>query len=109
MRLTQALKREIVSRLARFEGPANIKEHFRSSYGIPLSFQHIAAYDASKPQFRVSEKWRTIFDAAREEYFREISQVPISHLGFRLNLLNEAALACRSRRDYLQMARHLEQ
>lgn len=95
--------------LAQFVGPAKVKEHFQVEHGVALTLQHITAYDPTRPQFRVAEKWRTIFWAARKRYMEEVGSIPIANQGFRLNLLHEAVLSARSRGNYVLMADLLEQ
>lgn len=87
--LTEELKTELVLRLARFERPADCARWLKGEHDITCELSHIVQYDASKPSFKMAEKWRTIFDAARDAYLYEVSRVPIAQQGFRLNTLND--------------------
>jgi hypothetical protein len=87
--LTEELKTELVVRLARFERAADCMRWLKADHDIDMQIPHIVAYDASKPSFRCAEKWRVIFDAARDAYLYEVSKVPIAQQGFRLNTLND--------------------
>ena len=109
MRLTPAQQEEIVILLARGVGASKVKEHLWSHHGINVSIQAVLAYDPSKPSFRNGERWRPIFEAARNSFLNDVGAVPIAHAAFRLNLLNDAALAARGRKDFALMAQLLKQ
>jgi hypothetical protein len=109
VRLAPAQQEEIVILLARGVGASKVKEHLRSHYGINVSIQAVLAYDASKPSFRNAERWRPIFEAARNSFLEDVGAVPIAHPAFRLNLLNDAALVARGRGNFALMAQLLEQ
>lgn len=108
-RLTHAQQREMVIMLARFSKPAEVQKFFRAEYGILVSIQQIVAYDIRNPQFRAASKWRSLFEATEKAYIEQVATIPIAHRGFRLNLLQEAALEARYRKNYVVMAQLLEQ
>jgi hypothetical protein len=87
--LTEDLKTELVLRLARFKRPADIARWLKADHDITIELAQVVAYDPTKATFRVGEKWRVIFDAARDAYLYEVSKVPIAQQGFRLNTLND--------------------
>jgi hypothetical protein len=109
VRLTPAQQEEIVILLARGMGASKVKEYVWSTHRINLSIQAVLAYDVSKPSFRNAERWRPIFEAARNSFLDNVGAVPIAHPAFRLNLLNDAALVARERGNFALMAQLLEQ
>jgi hypothetical protein len=108
-RLTEPQQREIVVMLARFFNPAEVQRFFKVEYGIVVSIQQVVAYDLRNPQFRAAAKWRSLYEATQKAYIEHDGAIPIANRGFRLNLLQEAALDARHRRNYPLLLSILEQ
>lgn len=88
-RLTEAVKTEIVLLLAAFHGPSGVAVRLRENLGIEVHRSQVIRYDASKPCYEGGDRWREIFWRARERHIEEIASIPIAHMGFRLNQLQE--------------------
>lgn len=86
--LTDELKLEIVTRLARFEAPADIMTDLKAR-GIECERGQIGSYDPTRPYFEAGARWVPIFEAARKVYLEDVAAVPIAHRGYRLNELHK--------------------
>ena len=89
--LTEPQKREICEALAGFSSPSAIIAYFRSEYGIELSHKQVGRYDPTRPYFDAGDKWRDVFWGRRKACLENVADVPIAHLGYRLNMLQKAA------------------
>lgn len=107
--LTTDLKTEIVTRLASFEGAAEILKDLKAR-GVEISLQGIARYD---PQTvagdELAQKWKDLFYATRLRYNTEISDIPIANQGYRLRALERMATKAEGMRNYALAAQLHEQ
>lgn len=88
-RLTEAVKTEIVLLLAGFHSPTGVAVRLRVDLGIEVHRSQVIRYDPTKPCYEGGDRWREIFRRARERHIEEIASIPIAHMGFRLNQLQE--------------------
>lgn len=107
--LSEPQKREICEALAGFSSPATIIAHFRSEHGIELSHKQVGRYDPTRPYFDAGDNWREVFWGRRKAYLENVADVPIAHLGYRLQLLQQGAEAARIAKNWPLMAKLLEQ
>jgi hypothetical protein len=107
--LTEWQKHEIVSMLACFCEPKSTIAHFRSAHGIDLDHKQVGRYDPHRTYYERGEKWRAIFEAQGTKFLSDVAAVPISHLGYRLNILQEGIDAARYESNWRLVARLLEQ
>lgn len=90
--LSDQIKEGIVIQLARFRRPAEVAVWVREEFGLDLgdtAVQQIVKYDPSRPAFEAGEKWRPIFEAAREDYLTNVKAVPVANQGYRLMILQK--------------------
>lgn len=87
--LTDEQKREIVKRLACFEGLTEIVKAFREEYEVELTARHVGLYDPTRGYFEAGDQWRTLFEETRKAYVEDAAAVPCANQGFRLNLLQK--------------------
>lgn len=107
--LTDEQKREIVEALACYRDVPSIIRAFHIEYGITLDRKQVGRYDPTRPYFAGSEKWREVFEARRRAYMEDISDVPVAHRGYRLNMLQRGVEAAEKAGNWLLAARLLEQ
>lgn len=106
MKLSEAQKVYIVTRLALYEAPAAIAESFRDDFGEKIEAKRVHEWDASKPanRKRIAADLRDLFDRTRAEFDAEKVAVPISNKIFQLRLLQRIAeRAMRDGNDVLVM------
>ena len=76
--LSDREKQEIVTLLAQFVKPADVVVHIRREFGTEIDRFQVRAYDPTNPRYEGGDRWRPIFDAAREAYLSAIEAVPIA-------------------------------
>lgn len=90
--LTDPQKAFIVTLLAQFNSPPEVRDQFHEEFGgDKLTVQQIAAYDPTRPRFDAGQKWVPLFEAVREKYVNDVSSIPIAQQSFRLNQLHKLA------------------
>lgn len=110
--LTDQIKEGIVIQLARFRRPAEVSVWVREEFGIDLgenAVQQIVKYDPTRPAFDAGEKWRPIFEAAREDYLTNVKAVPAANQGYRLSILQRGIEDAVSKKNWRLAADLTEQ
>jgi hypothetical protein len=107
--LTEAQKLEIVSMLACFREPSAIIAHFHTEYDLELDRKQVGRYDPQRSYYAGGDKWRSIFDARRKAFLEDVTAVPIAHLGYRLQMLQQGLDAARRANNWPLVASLLEQ
>ena len=107
--LIEEQKLEIVSMLACFREPSAIMAHFQSEHGLQLDRKQVGRYDPQRSYYAGGDKWRAIFDARRSAFLEDVSAVPIAHMGYRLQMLQQGLDAARRANNWPLVASLLEQ
>lgn len=102
--LPDHIKLEIVSMLACFTGPTDIRKHLRSEHDLDLPEKQIGSYDPTRSYYEAGEKWREIFDAKRKAYLEDVAAVPAANQGYRLNVLQKGIEAALAKGNYMMAA-----
>jgi hypothetical protein len=90
--LSDEVKQYIVQALACFDTPQTVSEAVHAEFGLKVPRQQVAKYDPTKAAgAQLSAKWRTLFNATREEWRRGATEVPIANRVFRLRALDRLA------------------
>jgi len=91
-KLTEGVKTFIVQSLACFDTPSVVADAVRKEFGEQITRQTVEGYDPTKKAgANLSTKWRSIFEAAREEFLKDTSRIAISHRAVRLRALQRMA------------------
>lgn len=106
--LTEPEKREIVTRLACFEGISEIIADFRER-GLELHHKQVGGYDPTKSYFEAGEWARELFIAKRKTYVEDASAIPIANRAFRLNELQGMLQKAKRSRNWKLAADLIEQ
>lgn len=108
--LTKEQKTFVVTRLARFDAPADVREELRERYGIDVPPSHLARYNPENAAAKeLGAKWRTLFERTREEFLGAAAPVPGAHKAVRVKELWEMARRARQRGSFRLAAQLLEQ
>jgi hypothetical protein len=108
--LNDDVKRFIVKRLACFDTPSEVANAVKAQFGIEMPRMHVAEYDpCKKAGAKLSEKWRRIFDATRQEFIREVGTIPVAHRSVRLRTLERMAQKAEYQKNFALAAQLLEQ
>jgi len=97
--LSDELKLEIVTRIARFQGYAHTANEMASEHDIEIDRVQVRAYDPTTSKYCASERWRLVFEEVRHAFLHEVSVIPIANQAYRLNMLQELADTAREAGD----------
>jgi len=108
--LTEAEKRFIVQALACYDTPSQVVEAVKEEFGKSLERGHVAAYDPTKVAGRqLAKKWRDIFHATREQFKKEVAEIPIAQRAYRLRTMHRIATKAEQMRNLPLALQTLEQ
>ena len=108
--LTSEHKLFIIHQLATFRTPSEVVRAVKEEFGIDITRQAVEHYDPYKAAGAdLSEGSKNLFDQIRKNYLEDVSAVAISHQAFRLNKLNEMAIAALEKKNFKQAAALIEQ
>lgn len=101
----------IVRELACFASPQEASEALRDKFGIEIAPQSAEHYDATKVAGKVAaKKWHELFALVREAFLEDVAKsVPYANKSVRIRELSRAAQIFKLQKNYLGMARVLEQ
>ena len=106
--LSEVEKMEIVTRLARYEAPADIAKELEQR-GIDCDKRQVGGYDPTRPYFEAGDKWRDVFAAARKAYLEDVGAVPVANQGYRLQILQQGIEAAQKAKNWPLVSRLIEQ
>lgn len=85
------VKAFIVQSLACFDTPS-VVELVKKEFGLSISRQQVESHDPTKANGRgLAQKWVDMFNATRERFQNEISDIPIANKAYRLRVLDRMA------------------
>ena len=101
----------IVRELACFASPKEAAEALKQEFGIEISPQGAQHYDATKNSgSKPAQRWKDLFALARAAFLEEVqNSIPLAHKSVRIKELARAANNFKANKNYLAMARILEQ
>lgn len=87
-RIKPAIRTYITQQLACFDSPSVVAESVQKAHGVSISRQVIEGHDPTKRAGeRLGRKYKEIFFATRNEYFKATAGIAISHKAYRLRSL----------------------
>ncbi len=101
----------LVREFACFATPMEAADALSKEFSIEIAPQSAQHYDATSfAGSRAAKKWRDLFAVCREAFLEDVKdKVPHAHKALRIKKLARAADAFESNKNYLAMARMLEQ
>lgn len=109
-RLTDEVKTFIVQALACFDTPSVVAKSVKEEFGIEIPRQKVESYDPTKRAGKnVSKKFRAIYEATREEFLKDTSEIAISHRAVRLRALQRMAEKAEAQGNMVLASSLLEQ
>lgn len=98
--LPSAVKREIVQRLAEFQGLTEIARTIKEAHGLELRPQNIQYYDPTKVAGReLAADLKELFTTTRDAFLKNIDGIRISHKAAQLAALDRALTVAESRQQ----------
>ena len=109
-KLSQEQKVFVVELLASYRMPSEVVREVKERFGIDISPQAVEAYDPTKRAGkRLSKELRALFESARAEYVARVSNVAVTQLVVRMEILQKGVLEFVRKGNYLGAAQLLEQ
>lgn len=89
--LSDAVKAFIVTNLACWDTPSQVAEAVAEAFNLKVNRMQVAYYDpTSATGGKPAKRWRQMFEAAREEFVKGVTQAPIAHQSYRIRQLQRA-------------------
>lgn len=108
--LKPEVKAAIVQMLACYDTLSIVVDTIQKDYGIKVTPQQVESHDPTKISGKgLAQKWVDLFNATRERFQNEISDIPIANKAYRLRVLNRMAVNAESMKNYGMTAQLLEQ
>ncbi|PUB51417.1 DUF2280 domain-containing protein [Enterobacter sp. OLF] len=104
------VKAFIVQSLACFDTPSQVVELVKKEFGLSITRQQVESHDPTKANGRgLAQKWVDMFNATRERFQNEISDIPIANKAYRLRALDRMMTKAESMRNMALAASLMEQ
>lgn len=108
--LKPEVKAFIIQSLACFDTPSQVVESVKKEFGLTISRQQAEAHDPTKANGKgLAQKWVDMFNATRERFQNEISDIPIANKAYRLRVLDRMATRAESMKNLALTAEIIEQ
>jgi hypothetical protein len=109
--LKNKYKAFIIKQLACFEQPREVIAQLKKNFGVEISQSQIAYYNPKNKQAgrELSQKWRFLFQATRDQFIEGAIQIPIANKYYRLRELQKNYEKATHREDYMEARKVLEQ
>ncbi|MEI9758561.1 DUF2280 domain-containing protein [Enterobacter hormaechei] len=104
------VKAFIVQSLACFDTPSRVVELVKKEFGLSITRQQVESHDPTKANGRgLAQKWVDMFNATRERFQNEISDIPIANKAYRLRVLDRMATRAEGMKNLALTAEIIEQ
>lgn len=104
------VKAFIVQSLACFDTPSQVVESVKKEFGLAIPRQQVESHDPTKANGKgLAQKWVDMFNATRERFQSELSDIPIANKAYRLRALNRMMTSAEKMRNMALAASLMEQ
>lgn len=104
------VKAFIVQSLACFDTPSQVVESVKKEFGMAIPRQQVESHDPTKANGKgLAQKWVDMFNATRERFQNEISDIPIANKAYRLRVLDRMATRAEGMKNLALTAEIIEQ
>lgn len=108
--LKPEVKAAIVQMLACYDSLSIVVESIQKDYGLKVTPQQVESHDPTKVSGKgLAKKWVDLFNATRERFLNEISDIPIANKAYRLRVLQRMSMTAENMRNIGMTAQLLEQ
>ncbi|MCD0203279.1 DUF2280 domain-containing protein [Klebsiella aerogenes] len=108
--LKPEVKAAIVQMLACYDSLSIVVEAIQKDYGIKVTPQQVESHDPTKVSGKgLAKKWVDLFNATRERFKNEISDIPIANKAYRLRVLDRMATRAEGMKNLALTAEIIEQ
>ena len=104
------VKAFIIQSLACYDTPSQVVEAVQKEFGINITRQQAESHDPTKASGKtLAKKWVELFNATRERFLNEISDIPIANKAYRLRVLQRMSTTAENMKNIGMTAQLLEQ
>ncbi|HEM7398323.1 DUF2280 domain-containing protein [Citrobacter farmeri] len=104
------VKAFIVQSLACFDTPSQVVESVKKEFGLAISRQQVESHDPTKANGKgLAQKWVDMFNATRERFQTELSDIPIANKAYRLRALDRMMTRAEGMKNMALAASLMEQ
>ena len=104
------VKAFIIQSLACYDTPSQVVEAVQKEFGINIPRQQAESHDPTKASGKtLAKKWVELFNATRERFQNEISDIPIANKAYRLRVLDRMATNAEKMKNYGMTSQLIEQ
>ncbi|EHI4710296.1 TPA: DUF2280 domain-containing protein [Salmonella enterica] len=104
------VKAFIIQSLACYDTPSQVVEAVQKEFGINITRQQAESHDHTKASGKtLAKKWVELFNATRERFQNEISDIPIANKAYRLRVLDRMATRAEGMKNLALTAEIIEQ
>lgn len=108
--LNDAVKQFIVQALACYDTPQQVSDAVKEEFGVDVPRSQVALYDPTKHAGRnLSQKWRAVFEATRDNFKAQTAEIPIAQRAYRLRKMAQIAAKAEQMRNLPLVLQILEQ
>lgn len=108
--LKSEVKAFIIQMLACFDTPSQVVEAVQKEFGIKITRQQAESHDPTKASGKtLAKKWVDMFNAIRDRFLNEISDIPIANKAYRLRVLDRMATNAEKMKNYGMTSQLIEQ
>ena len=108
--LKPEVKAAIVQMLACYDSLSIVVESIQKDYGLKVTPQQVESHDPTKVSGKgLAKKWVDLFNATRERFLNEISDIPIANKAYRLRVLDRMATRAEGMKNLALTAEIIEQ
>lgn len=104
------VKAFIVQSLACFDTPSQVVEAVKKEFDLTISRQQVESHDPTKANGKgLAQKWVDMFNATRDRFQNEISDIPIANKAYRLRTLDRMMTRAEGMKNMALAATLIEQ
>lgn len=104
------VKAFIIQSLACYDTPSQVVEAVQKEFGFNITRQQAESHDPTKASGKtLAKKWVDLFNATRERFQNEISDIPIANKAYRLRVLQRMSMTAENMKNIGMTAQLLEQ
>ncbi|MDJ1012842.1 DUF2280 domain-containing protein [Klebsiella pneumoniae] len=108
--LKPEVKAAIVQMLACYDTLSIVVDAIQKDYGIRVTPQQVESHDPTKVSGKgLAKKWVDMFNATRDRFLNEISDIPIANKAYRLRVLQRMSTDAEKMKNMGMTAQLLEQ
>lgn len=108
--LKPEVKAFIIQSVACYETPSQVADAVLKEFGIKITRQQVDQNDPTKVSGKgLAKKWVDLFNATRDRFLNEISDIPIANKAYRLRVLQRMSTTAEGMKNLGMTAQLLEQ